>query len=127
MTSLRETLKEREWHYGSFSDVAHTLHCLKAAVADCNGTRRMGTSERCALDMIFMKIARLVNGDPSHRDSWHDIAGYATLIVNMIDEIENDDDHNTNPQNIEPDGIKSKHKPDGWPYKRDLIEDEEMT
>jgi len=30
--------------------------------------------------MIAHKIARIINGDPNHLDSWHDIAGYATLV-----------------------------------------------
>jgi hypothetical protein len=33
-----------------------------------------------ALDMIVHKMSRLVNGDCYHRDSWHDIMGYAKLI-----------------------------------------------
>lgn len=35
--------------------------------------------------MIGMKLARLVNGDFSHRDSWVDIAGY----VGCVDKINN--------------------------------------
>ena len=38
------------------------------------------SEEQEALDMIFHKIARILNGDPNYADSWHDIAGYATLI-----------------------------------------------
>ena len=38
-----------------------------------------------ALHMIFHKIGRLVNGNPNHRDSWVDIAGYAQLVVDIID------------------------------------------
>ena len=33
-----------------------------------------------ALDMICNKMARIVNGDPSYIDNWHDISGYATLV-----------------------------------------------
>ena len=33
-----------------------------------------------ALDMIQHKIARILNGDLRYADSWHDIAGYATLV-----------------------------------------------
>ena len=36
--------------------------------------------QRESLDMIVHKIARILNGDPNHVDSWHDIAGYATLV-----------------------------------------------
>jgi hypothetical protein len=30
--------------------------------------------------MIQHKIARILNGDPTYTDNWHDIAGYATLV-----------------------------------------------
>jgi len=34
--------------------------------------------------MIFSKIARILNGDPNHLDSWTDIAGYATLVADRL-------------------------------------------
>ena len=37
-----------------------------------------------ALDMIASKIARVVNGNPNHIDSWIDIAGYATLVADRL-------------------------------------------
>lgn len=33
-----------------------------------------------ALEMIVHKIARILNGDPNHKDSWQDIVGYAELV-----------------------------------------------
>lgn len=36
--------------------------------------------------MIAGKIARIINGDPNYVDSWHDIAGYATLIEQELKE-----------------------------------------
>ena len=37
-----------------------------------------------SLDMIAVKISRIVNGNPSHRDSWLDIAGYAMLVADRL-------------------------------------------
>ena len=34
--------------------------------------------------MIQHKIGRILNGDQTYDDSWKDIAGYATLIVNEL-------------------------------------------
>lgn len=31
--------------------------------------------------MIALKIARILCGDPTFKDSWQDIAGYVTLIL----------------------------------------------
>jgi len=41
-----------------------------------------------ALDMIAHKMSRLVNGDCYHRDSWHDIMGYAKLIDVRLEAME---------------------------------------
>ena len=34
--------------------------------------------------MIAVKISRILTGDPSHADNWHDIAGYATLVERRL-------------------------------------------
>jgi hypothetical protein len=34
--------------------------------------------------MILHKIARIVNGDSNYADSWHDIGGYAKLVVDEL-------------------------------------------
>ena len=41
-----------------------------------------------AVRMIALKLARLTNGDPAHKDSWVDIAGYAMLVVRDMEERE---------------------------------------
>ncbi len=48
----------------------------------------MTYDQREGLDMIANKIARILNGDPNYADSWHDIAGYATLVEKRIEQVE---------------------------------------
>lgn len=38
--------------------------------------------------MVANKISRVLNGDPDFLDSWHDIAGYITLVVKELQEKE---------------------------------------
>jgi len=47
--------------------------------------KTFATDQAEALDMIFSKIARILNGDPNHLDSWTDIAGYATLVADRLE------------------------------------------
>ena len=47
----------------------------------------MDPDQREAMEMICQKMARIMNGDPNYSDSWHDIAGYATLVANRLDGI----------------------------------------
>jgi hypothetical protein len=37
------------------------------------------------MDMIFSKLARIINGDANHIDSWLDIAGYAKLVSDRLE------------------------------------------
>lgn len=37
-----------------------------------------------AIKLILHKIARIANGDPFYDDSWKDISGYATLVVEIL-------------------------------------------
>lgn len=84
--SVEETLKDRGNKYGNWEDHAQITQCFK------NFTRQILAKQQKevhpaameALDMIFLKIGRIVNGDPSYVDSWVDIAGYATLEVHRL-------------------------------------------
>ena len=44
--------------------------------------------QREALEMLALKIARILNGDPNYADSWHDVAGYATLVADRLQGVE---------------------------------------
>lgn len=66
-------LVEREKTYGSFKYNAETWAKLCQT-----GSFALNTAQKCALNMIYLKIARL-QGDPNHKDTWDDIAGYAKL------------------------------------------------
>ena len=79
-------LEERGKRYGGFSSHAYITQRLKfmthehAEAYDVHLT----ASAKEALDMIFHKIGRIVNGDPTYVDSWDDIAGYAKLQADII-------------------------------------------
>lgn len=38
-----------------------------------------------ALDMICLKMSRILSGKANTKDHWTDIAGYATLIADRLD------------------------------------------
>ncbi|AXC42981.1 hypothetical protein KGB39_gp23 [Salmonella phage Skate] len=84
-TSPTEALiTERGSRYGKFKDGAEIMQELKGVMRDVDGWHNLTPSQREALDMIQHKIGRILNGDPTYDDSWKDIAGYATLIVNEL-------------------------------------------
>lgn len=78
--SINKTLEQRGERYGKFKDVAATTYALQEIIRDAKNHEHMTDDQVIALDMICNKMARIVNGDPSYIDNWHDIAGYATLV-----------------------------------------------
>lgn len=74
------TLSERGKRYGSFKGHAEITQRIKGAMAETEGWKRLSPSQREALEMVAHKIGRILNGDPNYADSWHDIAGYASLV-----------------------------------------------
>ena len=78
--SINKTLEQRGERYGKFKDVASTTYALQEILRNAKNHEHMTDDQVIALDMICNKMARIVNGDPSYIDNWHDISGYATLV-----------------------------------------------
>jgi hypothetical protein len=51
---------------------------LKQAAADCQ-TSKLSDKQQYCIDMMLMKISRILQGNPNKADTWHDIEGYAKL------------------------------------------------
>ena len=85
-TNVDAILNERANTYGSFIGVAKVAQQLKhvAASHTLAAGVELNHDQIEALEMICSKIARIVNGDPDHVDSWIDIAGYATLVADRL-------------------------------------------
>lgn len=103
MNDINKTLEERGKNYGVFADHAAIAQSLKALMSGDWAalqdvlvdqtqlqTALMGKWDVLAFDMqeslhmIAHKIARILNGNPDHIDSWVDIAGYAQLVANRL-------------------------------------------
>lgn len=81
---IDDTVTQRGERYGLFADGAVIMQDLKAVMRATPGWERLTPSQREALEMIQHKIGRVLNGDPMYDDSWRDISGYATLILNEL-------------------------------------------
>ena len=84
--SVNTILQERALQYGTFASLAKTAQEFKSVLYRELGSRnkRLADDQSEALDMIFHKIARIINGNADHVDSWADIAGYATLVAERL-------------------------------------------
>lgn len=82
--NIENTLQERETRYGEYMDVAIIAQSIKYAMQQSKNWSELDPDQMESLDMIANKIGRILNGDPNYDDSWHDIAGYATLIAERL-------------------------------------------
>lgn len=74
---VSDTLVDRGKRYGDFTGHAEITMRMKDVVREFDSNLNYVHKE--VIDMILHKIGRILNGDPNYADSWHDIAGYATL------------------------------------------------
>lgn len=85
---LEDTLKDRGGKYGPFIGHAKVTQDLKRVIAHALDDRKkaLAYDQQEALDMIVHKIGRIINGDASYADSWIDIAGYAKLVADRLEQ-----------------------------------------
>ena len=84
--NINKVLNERGNRYGDFKDHANIAQRLKRVAQDHGlySNQKFENIHKESIDMIFHKIARIINGDPNYDDSWIDIEGYAKLVTDHI-------------------------------------------
>jgi hypothetical protein len=82
--SVDATLTTRAGTYGKFQRNAAISQSLKYVARSSDNWDRLEGDQQESLDQMFSKIGRLLTGDPNHYDSWHDLAGYATLVAERL-------------------------------------------
>ena len=83
---LEKILDKRAEQYGTFMRNADITIKLKQVIhnAMVREDTQLYPDQLQALDMIAAKIGRILTGNPSHLDSWVDIAGYAKLVSDRL-------------------------------------------
>lgn len=81
---IEKTSAERGNRYGDFAEHAIIAQALKDAMWMNDGWHRLTPAMKQALEVIQDKVARILNGDPTYADNWHDIIGYARLVEKML-------------------------------------------
>ena len=87
----KEILNARGKTYGQYCNVSKVSQDIKTILRNTPNYYQMPPPMQESLDMIANKISRIVNGNALYDDSWRDIAGYATLVLMEIEEMEKHD------------------------------------
>ena len=78
-------LAERETTHGNFQATALIAQRLKDVGHNTPNWQGVLTDvQRESLEGIFVKIARILSGDPNHPDHWRDIEGGAHLVTEQL-------------------------------------------
>jgi hypothetical protein len=78
-SSVDSLLKERGQTHGPFRDNARLSQHMKAVYRSTAAWEYLDDVEKEALDMIALKMSRILSGKSLEKQHWEDIVGYAKL------------------------------------------------
>jgi hypothetical protein len=88
--SIEETLEERGNTHGDWKTTAsvtqHLMTMIRMADQKSPQAHTLDDPLNESVHMICHKLARIAAGDCRVRDHWHDIAGYAKLAIEVIEQ-----------------------------------------
>lgn len=79
MTTTEALVAERGSTHGDWLENAEIIQATKRLWQTRPGWANLHPHERETLDMIAVKVGRILAGDPHFEDHWRDICGYAKL------------------------------------------------
>lgn len=74
-----ELLASRRQTHGDFRENALISQAIKTTLRASSGWAQLSLAQQESLDMIALKISRIVSGRSNEADHWDDIMGYARL------------------------------------------------
>lgn len=85
VNDIGNLLGERQQTHGSYAEVSRTCQAMKRTMRQTSGWENLTNEQAEALEMIAMKIARILSGNHNFTDHWEDIEGYARLVSNELE------------------------------------------
>jgi len=80
-----DIINERAKTHGDYKTTAAWSQSIKDMFRGSPNWQHMNDGQKEALEMIAVKLARLLNGNPQFPDHWEDISGYGKLGANSIE------------------------------------------
>lgn len=77
--SPTELIADRAATHGDWNTQAATAQALKRVLHDSPNWEMLTCQQREALEMVCVKMSRILNGNPDAQDHWDDLAGYWEL------------------------------------------------
>lgn len=70
---------ERKGQHGDWNEQSLCNDSLDKVAHESANYHSLLPYQRKAVDMILVKLSRILSGNPKHEDHWDDISGYAYL------------------------------------------------
>ena len=81
---VEQTIIARASTHGDFLKRATICQDIKVILYSSGNWFQLEADERDALELIAVKISRILSGDPDEPDHWRDLAGYARLVERRL-------------------------------------------
>ena len=85
-TTLNDTLAERGATHGDYATQASVSQDLKNIMAATPNWHELPPYYRESLEMVALKVSRILTGDFMHPDNPLDISGYCMLVYRQLTE-----------------------------------------
>jgi hypothetical protein len=82
--TVEQVLVERGKDYGDYASKAQFIQNVKLLMRMSPSWFDMDADMRESMEMIAHKMGRVVYGNPTHKDNFLDIAGYAKLVADRL-------------------------------------------
>lgn len=76
-----DLLVERKKTHGDFAANAAISQTIKIGLRCRDGWEDLTAVQKESIEMICLKLSRIMSGQSNHKDHWDDIAGYAKLAA----------------------------------------------
>jgi len=86
MPNPESLIEERHKTHGSFQTNAEISQRLKRVIGANSAWGKYTDVQKEVLDMICLKLSRIISGRSNEPDHWRDIAGYAVLAAQELEE-----------------------------------------
>jgi hypothetical protein len=85
VSNIRHILNERTNSYGTFLEEAHISQELKAAMELGRNWSILPCDIKQSLEMVCVKVARILNGNYNYKDNFVDCIGYLQLVLDRLE------------------------------------------
>lgn len=82
--TIERVLAERGEDYGDYASKAQFIQGVKYLMRTSPSWEAMDADMRESMEMIAHKMGRTLYGNPTHKDNFLDIAGYAKLVADRL-------------------------------------------